>query len=275
MNIRPPAPHAITIGTCIVAEPVRLRQFGFANRRLLEIGSLIRLRHGVTLPLTDDVDFYLVPLANHLAVLFRASGQSIEVATERIAERMLIWAPEYPIAAARNLAVAAMLNRTKWTAADLGDRLALKPHEREGLGIQTIRPAGMRGRSFEEYRKARERERAEERRRAAGVTSRAEAKANLDAEIVASGLSRRTFFRRKQQSAQQNGTRTSGPISLDSPDFPVPSVLHSFGPDFPVPKNVARNSPETAAEEARRLGVHRSTVLRRRRNAADETTGGQ
>lgn len=258
MLARPPR-DTKTIGGAVVAERVRPgRSFLLIDRRLAEIGALLRHRHGAGIPYSDDFDVWAAPLADTLVALARLAGKptagpEAERTARVVSERLLLWCPALPAEEAAGIAADAIASPRRWSASDLGDALALRPEERDRLGIRTIRPAGCRGRRWTQERKERERARSAARRAEKGAKNRAEAKAALEAEIAASGLSRRTFFRRRAQHAQHDGTRATALYSLHIPVAAVPQALHE---------------PETAAEEARRLGVHRSTIMRRRRREA-------
>lgn len=265
MLARPPRETKM-VGKAVVAERGRPgRSFALVDRRLAEIGALLRHRHGAAVPHTDDAEMWASPLADTLAAAARLAGKpttgpGAEATARVISERLRLWCPDMATTEAARIAAAALAAPRRWSAADLGDQLALRPEEREALGIRTIRPKGWRGRKWAEERRARERARSAARRAATGAKSReeiAEAAAALADEIAASGLSRRTFFRRRAQQTQQNGTATTAICSLLIPVAAVPIVAPA---------------PETAAAEARRLGVHRSTILRRRRREAAATS---
>mgnify|MGYP000996444840 CR=1 FL=1 len=246
--------NSLKVGAAVLVERAPGgRSFVLIDRRLAEMALLLRHRHGATVPHTDDADTWATPLADTLAAAARLAGREAEPTARVIAERLVIWCPEMSTDEAAGIAAAAIATARRWSAADLGDALNLQPEERDRLGIRTIRPAGHRGRKWKDAQRAKDRQRAADRRAAAGAKNRAETKAALEAEIAASGLSRRTFFRRRAQQTQRGGTGTSAIGSPNSPDVRVPSLLHE---------------PETAAAEARRLGVHRSTVIRRRRREA-------
>lgn len=246
-----------TIGRAVVAERMSSgRSFHLLDRRLAEMALLLRHRHRATIPHTDDADGWAVPLADTLAAAARLAGRDGEPTARVIAERLILWCPRMPAAEAASIAAAAIASPRRWTAADLGDALALRPDEREALGIRTIRPAGHRGRQWTAAKREKERRRAADRRAAAGAKNREAAAAARAAEIAASGVSRAQFYRNRAKAAgeAQHATRhetpTSALLDLHIADARVSPVLHK---------------PETAAEEARRLGVHRSTVIRRRR----------
>ncbi|MCE1237072.1 MAG: hypothetical protein LWW93_12035 [Hyphomicrobiales bacterium] len=261
MLARPPRETKM-IGRAVVAERVSSgRSFLLIDRRLAEMGALLRARHGAVIPFTDDFDVWAAPLADTLAAAARLSGKptvgtDAEPTARLIAERLIIWCPAMPAEEAASIAAAALEEPRRWSAADLGDAFALRPEEREALGIRTIRPAGWRGRRWTQERKERERARSAARRAATGAKRREEIAAEaaaLAAEIAASGLSRATFFRRRAQHAQHGETTATG---IEGSNTPVAAV------SFVAPKG------ESAADEARRLGVNRSTILRRRRREA-------
>lgn len=256
-----PDSHVLRIGRAVLAERGRPgRAFALVDRRLAELAALLHARHRAAIPYTDDAEMWASPLADTLAAAARLAGREAEPASRVIAERLIIWCPEMSTAEAARFAAAAVATPRRWSAADLGDQLALRPEEREALGIRTIRPAGWRGRRWADERRARERARSAARRAEKGARSRddvADAAAALAAEIAASGLSRATFFRRRAQHAQQFETTATGVGEKSMAVAAVSPVLHE---------------PETAAAEARRLGVHRSTVVRRRRREAAATS---
>ena len=249
--------NSLKVGAAVLAERAPGgRSFVLIDRRLAEMALLLRHRHGATVPHTDDADTWATPLADTLSAAARLAGREGEPTLRVIAERLLIWCPQMPAAKAASIAAAAIAEPRRWSAADLGDQLALRPDERDLLSIRTIRPAGHRGRRWTQERKERERARSAARRAEKGARSRddvAAAAVGLAAEIAASGLSRATFFRRRAQHAQQFETTATGIEGSNTPVAPVSFVA---------------TTGETAAAEARRLGCHRSTVIRRRRREA-------
>lgn len=253
--------NTLQVGRAVLAERAPGgRSFLLIDRRLAEMALLLRHRHGATIPFSDDADAWAVPLADTLAAASRLAGRDADATARVIAERLILWCPRMPADEAAGIAAAAIASPRRWSAADLGDALALRPDERARLGIRTIRPAGHRGKKWTAERKAHERARSAARRAEKGARSRddvADAAAALAAEIAASGLSRRTFFRRRARQTQQNGTAATALYSLHIPVAAVPIVAPTG---------------ETAADEARRLGVHRSTVIRRRRREAAAAT---
>ena len=92
-----------------------------------------------------------------------------------------------------------------WKADALAWRLRLTREERAMLGVTTIGAIDLGKAARTKRRKDRDRERKAEKRRAAGARSRAQYEAeSLEASRpwIAEGISRRTWYRKRQQAAE-------------------------------------------------------------------------
>jgi hypothetical protein len=174
---------------------VRAKSETLRRLRLGDLQKVIRWRYGPVLPDDDagreDLHELLLPVS-----LGQGDWRKMKNAIE-------IWAPW--MNAGEALEFINRVNRTpdylrKPTASVLGEKLRLLNHERETLGIRTIKPVDLTDEQLLEQRKAKKRARDERRRRKAGKKPRDAYLANALTRLKpweAEGVSRRTWFRKR------------------------------------------------------------------------------
>lgn len=162
--------------------------------RIADLSTLFRSRWGVVLP-DDDAGRDDIRLAvDHLAALAHPA--------RAITRWLETWAPWLTLAEHRLVIADGIANQRHWKADALAWRLRLTKEERTMLGITTIGAIDHGKAARTKRRKERDRERKAEKRKATGAKPRTEYEAcstEKQKPWLAEGISRRTWYRRRQQ----------------------------------------------------------------------------
>jgi hypothetical protein len=189
-----------------------LRLFSRPRLRLSNILGILHIRHGGEVPFTDDVDHYLVPVANCFHAIAADRGRPAEM--ERL---FAFWcserAPDVPDAvvaaiAKKELAGPPFLMKDD----DVGNLMRVSYAERSRikgttLGSYDVDRAG-RKKLAKERRKERDRVGAKARRKANGATPREESLSQTEP-WKAENISRRTWERRRKKAASAGDANSS------------------------------------------------------------------
>ena len=119
----------------------------------------------------------------------------------------------------------AMTSPRMWTFQELGDHMNLTEAERCELGIRTIGTVDVTSKQRKQNRKVRDKDRKAAKRRAKGGKPHAESDARTkpwDAE----GISRRTYYRRREKANGTGGTNSSTVNLINTEDERVPRHVH-------------------------------------------------
>jgi hypothetical protein len=185
----------LRIGKALLLERADAKPFVWARLRADELVRIARARAGQdTLPWLDDTCIVLEPYAHALLEALRAEGARSDVAA--LVARISELCPGAPKDALAEIAAAAIATPRRWRAAELGDRLHVRPEERIALSLRTIRPRSMGDSAFWAWRRELEKERG--RRRRAEKRQRAEAgprEKSIGALADEYGVSRMTVWR--------------------------------------------------------------------------------
>lgn len=162
-----------------------------AALRVRDLSRLYTARHGHQLPNDATGRMLAGIMVHHLAAL---SGDP----RRRIAGWLELWCPWMPIADARELTAAAILNPKRWRADKLAWRLRLLERDRRALAITTIGAVDMDRAARAKRRRERARQRKLRLRRAHGSRPRAEylaASASRARPWQIAGMSRAAWYR--------------------------------------------------------------------------------
>jgi hypothetical protein len=244
-----------TVGKAVLTEREH-RPWRMAAR-LADVCKLLRARYGEPFSWSDDADLILAPLARCVVDACREQGR--HMSSEVIAKYLSGWCHNAPTSDVAAIAADAVENFRAFTAADLGDALAVTVEEREALGLRHIRFAGGRGKAWASYIRQRDRRRKQAARRAAGKLSRDEylaASRSTADEAKALGVTPRAIRKRRSKSE-----------TLTVPGF------------VRISNDIVRNnggttgvSPVSVAGAAASLGVGRATLYRRAKAAGMSVT---
>lgn len=243
--------HEAAIASAVAKEAkIERRRNGRSNwtgnrQTLAEIRSLIQLRHRGPCD-TDDGEAYLRAALPWVAA--KAGGIAADDALDRVAGWAAAVAPRLSPDAIRDcMADAEERNRRGrlwWSASDLGNLLRLTAAERERLCITRIRPAGMSGRQFADYQRAREAQRAKAKRIATGAQPREQSKAQL-APWDALNMSRATYFRRQKEGTLPAQIRDRETVSsVAGTKYLQPGTVQSHTLEPTVPGPARKASPQ-------------------------------
>lgn len=215
------------------------------RQTLKDIRELVQTRHHGPCD-TDDGEAYLRAALPWVAA--KAGGIGAEGALDRVAEWAAGVAPRLSLDAVREcFAEAEERNRRGrlwWSASDLGNLLRLTTTERERLQITRIRPAGMSGRQFAAYQRAREAQRAKAKRIAMGARPREQSKAQL-APWDALNMSRATYFRRQKEGTLPAQIRDRETVSSAAgTKYLQPRTVQSHTLEPTVPGPARKASPQ-------------------------------
>lgn len=174
--------------------------------RLNDLARLFRSRYGITLPNDDAGKDDLLVAVHHLACLPRPR--------QAIMHWLELWAPWMPVAEASKLAAEVIANPQRWKADALAWRLRLTMEQRTMLGITTIGSIDVNKSARTKLRKQRDRQRQANQRRTKGIKPRKIYEQQSIAQTKpweAQGISRATWYRRRETSARMDPSRETGP----------------------------------------------------------------
>jgi hypothetical protein len=186
----------------------RLSPMQRVSLRLNDLARLFRSRYGITLPNDDAGRDDLLVAVHHLACLPRPR--------QAIMHWLEIWAPWMPVADASRLAAEVIANPQRWKADALAWRLRLTMEQRTMLGITTIGSIDVNKGARTKLRKQRDRQRKANQRRAKGATPRKLYEERSVARAKpwqAEGISRSTWYRRRETSACAAHPHETGPAT--------------------------------------------------------------
>lgn len=161
--------------------------------RMHDLAILFRSRYGNELPDDDAGRDDLGVAINHLACLAHPRGH--------IANWIDLWAPWLTAKEQREIVPPILANPQRWKADALAWRLRLTMEQRTVLGITTIGAIDMNKGARTKRRKQRDRDRKTSTRRKLGIKPRKlyeEQSLSRAKPWEAEGISRRTWYRRKQ-----------------------------------------------------------------------------
>jgi hypothetical protein len=164
------------------------------RNRLADLRKLYQARYGHEFPDDDagreDLFEFLLPISNSLIEPAKRMRQAIELWAPWMAETEI----ESTVAHVSRMPIW----ERKPGARLLGQRLRLTNAEREQLKIKTIKPVDMTDDELDEQRRAKARARERRRRQERGAKPRAQSLSRIKP-WLAEGLSRRTWYRRKEK----------------------------------------------------------------------------
>lgn len=172
--------------------------------RMSDLATLYRSRWGTTLPDDDSGRDDLKVAINHLACLAHPRGH--------IANWIEVWAPWLTSAEQAEIVQPILANPRRWKADALAWAMHLTMEERTVLGITTIGAIDLNKGARTKRRKQRDRERKAKQRRSKGMKPRKvyEQQALTNAKPwEAEGISRRTWYRRRNGTGPSRGTGPS------------------------------------------------------------------
>jgi hypothetical protein len=199
----------------------RKSAFSRAGKRLRELDRLIRDRHGVALPDTDDIDLYLAPVVRCFRKITIDKGKPAHA--DGLTNRLALWcdtrAPNVTADLIADVVRQVLTEASKFDSDDeLGATLRVSYSERQRLKITTIGSYDVSRTSLAQKASIRKRERnrlsAAKRRRVMGAMPRAVYEANSltkNEPWVQLGISRRTYYRRAALAAQTDGGTSPSP----------------------------------------------------------------
>jgi hypothetical protein len=179
------------------------RRASIESLRVRELQRLFAARHGEQLPDDQAGRIAAEAMAHHIAAL---PGDP----RRRIASWLRDHAPWLSIGDADDLLTAAITRPKRWKADALGWRLKLIAIDRTALKITTIGACDVSKAERAKRRRERKRQLEQARRKANGATSRAQYLAQHATSQarpwIAAGISRRTWYRRRNRSPGTGGT---------------------------------------------------------------------
>lgn len=259
------------------------------KRRIRELERLFAARYrGPSLPDDDAGRDDLLVAAHHIAAIYRNPA-------EHIPAWVSLWAPWLSDADCAALVKKVAANPLKWTADKLAWRLGLTDAERTALRITTIGAIDCGKAARAKRRRRRNNAAKTARRRDGGAVNRAAyegASAARAKPWEASGVSRRTWYRRKKaEAAQQLGTAPASssangtsPGTAEYEHMLYPHLCHADAGQVAEAPASGKGSAEPAATASKPAtikkapqasalpAVHRTAVARLKR-APRQTSG--
>lgn len=203
--------------------------------RLREIEKLIRHRHDGMVPDPEDTDDRGTCLAYVTAAAFSCAGQAVEGWCRR-------WAPWISESELVEIKARAGKRRRMITADGAAAMLSLTWAERMELGIKTIGACDIskadRKKLAKERKRTRDRVRQEHRRRAAGRSDRKSHAPQSLEQIkpwVADGISRATWYRRRETAVSRIDIYTNGDTRVSTAEGDITAAASAnCGTDLPA-----------------------------------------
>lgn len=236
---------ALKIGGCIIAERQSRRRVDWKPSlelmRLREVEAVIRARHGSQIPDTDDGDIYV------RAAAFAKSEQDMTAWCAK-------WAPWMQPADIADIVAEACRRRRMMRADGVAGLLLVTMEERTRLRLKTIGACDMSTDDRKGLARDKKRERDRKRQAALRAPAIRQNRQSYEAQSAerlkpweASGMSRRTWYRRR-------GTSTSRVDIYTNGDIPVPT---DYAPPVPaIPRLSSRPATATNTDgNAGREGV--------------------